>query len=127
MTVPRETEIPRLVVRTWPGDRPGTVVMALHGELDHDTAAPLRTALAERGGPVRVVVDCAGLRFCDSTGLNVLLGARLRMLAEGGLVVLSGLRPPVERMFEITGARSVFRVYEDPGAALGDVEPPFVS
>ncbi|MEU5216664.1 STAS domain-containing protein [Streptomyces sp. NPDC020807] len=127
MTEPTEVTSPRLVVRTGPGDRPGTVVLALHGELDHDTVAPLRAALSERGGPVRVVVDCSGLRFCDSTGLNVLLGARLRMMAEGGLVVLAGLRPPVDRMFEITGARRVFRVYEDPGAALGDVDPPFVT
>lgn len=103
------------------GVRDGTVVLAVTGELDHDTVAPLKEALAEHAGAgQRVVVDCAGLRFCDSTGLNVLLRARLRMLGEGGRLDLAGLRPPVDRMFEITGALSVFRVYENASAALAD-------
>ncbi|MFF0434383.1 STAS domain-containing protein [Streptomyces sp. NPDC004327] len=102
-----------------------TVVLALTGELDHDTAAPLKEALAGQGGAGRrVVVDCAGLRFCDSTGLNVLLQARLRLLDGGGRLDLAGLGPPVDRMFEITGARSVFRVYESTAAALADAAPP---
>lgn len=98
----------------------GTVVLALSGELDHDTAAPLKEALAGQSVTRRVVVDCAGLRFCDSTGLNVLLRARLRLLDGGGRLDLAGLGPPVDRMFEITGARSVFRVYESTAAALAD-------
>ncbi|MET9677673.1 STAS domain-containing protein [Streptomyces sp. NPDC006482] len=108
----------RLRVETRLGERPGIVVLMLDGVLDHETAAPLRDALEENVGAERVVVDCSGLRFCDSTGLNVLLRARLRVLAEGGRVELSGLHPPVDRMFEITGARRLFRVYADPGTAL---------
>lgn len=110
----------RLAVRTRPGPRAGTVVLAVTGELDHDTAAPLRDALAETSGPTRIVVDCSGLLFCDSTGLNVLLRARLRLTEGGGRLDLAGLRPPVERMFEITGARTVFRVYEDAADALAE-------
>ncbi|MFG3349877.1 STAS domain-containing protein [Streptomyces sp. NPDC048018] len=110
----------RLDVDIRPGQRPGTVVLAVTGELDHDTAAPLREALEEQDDGERVVVDCSGLRFCDSTGLNVLLRARLRMLDGGGRLDLAGLRPPVDRMFEITGARTVFQVYEDAAAALAD-------
>ncbi|MFI8826074.1 STAS domain-containing protein [Streptomyces sp. NPDC053431] len=110
----------RLGVRVLPARRPGTVVLTVTGELDHDTAAPLREALVEQDGSGRVVVDCSQLRFCDSTGLNVLLRARLRMLDGGGRLDLAGLRPPVDRMFEITGARTVFRVYEDAAAALAD-------
>ncbi|MEV5971715.1 STAS domain-containing protein [Streptomyces sp. NPDC051921] len=114
----------RLGVRTLPGRRPGTVVLAVTGELDHDTAAPLKEALAEQDDAGRVVVDCSGLRFCDSTGLNVLLRARLRMLDGGGRLDLAGLRPPVDRMFEITGARTVFQVYEDAAAAFADPDTP---
>ncbi|MFI1714726.1 STAS domain-containing protein [Streptomyces sp. NPDC053513] len=102
------------------GGHPGTVVLTLEGELDHDTVKPLRAALQQSTGAVRVVVDCAGLRFCDSTGLNVLLRTRLRLLTEGGRVDLAGLRPPVRRIFEITGALNVFRVYDDADAALAE-------
>ncbi|GHH18614.1 STAS domain-containing protein [Streptomyces gardneri] len=120
MGEPTGTGSRRFLLETRPGGHPGTVVLILNGELDHDTVAPLRTALTEHRGAARVVVDCSGLRFCDSTGLNVLLKARLRMLPRGGRVDLAGLRPSVDRMFEITGARKIFRVYEDRGAALDD-------
>ncbi|MFG2331658.1 STAS domain-containing protein [Streptomyces sp. NPDC048604] len=99
---------------------PGVVVLTLTGELDHDTADPLRTALDEQieAGAARIVVDCAALTFCDSTGLNALLRARLQAQEAGGRVELADLRPPVNRMFEITGARTVFTVHDDLRAAL---------
>ncbi|MFD9029598.1 STAS domain-containing protein [Streptomyces sp. NPDC059567] len=110
----------RFTVTAAPGPQPGVVVLSLTGELDHDTADALRGELEGRNGAVRILVDCEGLRFCDSTGLNVLLRARLHALEAGGRLELAGLRPPVARMFEITGARTVFRVYENVAEALTD-------
>ncbi|MEU9858222.1 STAS domain-containing protein [Streptomyces sp. NPDC047974] len=101
----------------------GTVVVAPLGELDHDTVEPLASALEEHADAARIVVDCAGLDFCDSTGLNLLLKARSRALEAGARLDLAGLRPPVDRMFEITGAVHVFRVYADVREALAD-DPP---
>ncbi|CAO0835498.1 Anti-sigma factor antagonist OS=Streptomyces microflavus OX=1919 GN=arsI PE=3 SV=1 [Streptomyces microflavus] len=62
-------------------------------------------------GRSRLVVDCSRLDFCDSTGLNVLLGARLKAEAVGGGVHLAGMLPVVARVFEITGADAVFTVH----------------
>ncbi|MFJ8159318.1 STAS domain-containing protein [Streptomyces sp. NPDC096136] len=98
----------------------GAVVLTLGGELDHDTAEPLRqalTAAAGQGG--RLVVDMAGLRFCDSTGLNALLHGRIAVEESGGSLELAGLGGPVARMFRITGADSVFPVHTDVEEALG--------
>lgn len=110
----------RLTVRERPAD--GAVVLALAGELDHDTADPLREALADGlgTGTDRILVDCAGLRFCDSTGLNVLLRGRLAAQETGIRLELAALQPPVARMFHITGADEVFRVHADLPAALAD-------
>ncbi|WP_373302840.1 STAS domain-containing protein [Streptomyces litmocidini] len=116
----RSSREDRLLVVSRHGGHPGTVLLTLDGELDHDTVKPLRKALQESTGAARVVVDCTGLRFCDSTGLNVLLRTRLRLLTEGGRVDLAGLRLPVRRIFEITGALNVFRVYDDADSALAD-------
>ena len=98
----------------------GVAVLTLHGELDQDTAPPLRALLDQAldAGPGRVVVDCADLEFCDSTGLNVLLGARLRAESEHRVIELAALRSAVARMFEITGASTVFTVHASLDAAL---------
>lgn len=104
-------------------DRGGTAaVVTPVGELDHYTAdllrEPLESCLAE--GASKLVVDCSRLEFCDSTGLNVLLGARLKAEAAGGGVHLAGMRPTVARVFEITGAGAVFAVHETLDDALND-------
>ncbi|NUK02443.1 STAS domain-containing protein [Streptomyces lunaelactis] len=92
------------------------------GELDHHTADLLRAPLDEalEQGRVRLVIDCSQLEFCDSTGLNVLLGARLKAEAAGGGVHLAGMLPVVARVFEITGAEAVFTVHDSVEAALSD-------
>jgi anti-anti-sigma factor len=90
--------------------------------LDHHTAELLREPLEDclDKGRSRLVVDCSRLEFCDSTGLNVLLGARLKAEAAGGGVHLAGMLPVVARVFEITGAEAVFTVHETLDAALAD-------
>lgn len=98
------------------------VVLVLTGELDHDTVEPLSAALGAvlTDGAPRLVVDFSELQFCDSTGLNVLLHSRLAVQEAGGSLELAGLRRPVARMFHITGADEIFRVYPDVAHALAE-------
>jgi anti-anti-sigma factor len=97
-------------------------VVTAAGELDHHTADLLRAPLDEaiEQGRSRLVVDCSQLEFCDSTGLNVLLGARLKADAAGGGVHLAGMLPVVARVFEITGADAVFTLHDSLEDALVD-------
>ncbi|WP_433889787.1 STAS domain-containing protein [Streptomyces sp. CA-111067] len=97
-----------------------TAVLTPAGELDHHTADLLSEPLgaAVDAGVKRLVIDCSELEFCDSTGLNVLLGARLRAEAAGGEVLLAAMRPTVARVFEITGAEAVFTIYDALDQAL---------
>ena len=99
-----------------------SAVVTPAGELDHHTADLLREPLEEclEKGLSRLVVDCSRLEFCDSTGLNVLLGARLKAEAAGGGVHLAGMQPVVARVFEITGADAVFTVHDTLDTALGE-------
>ncbi|MFI9262472.1 STAS domain-containing protein [Streptomyces sioyaensis] len=99
-----------------------SAVVTVAGELDHHTADLLRESLegCVDDGYARLVVDCSPLEFMDSTGLNVLLGARLKAEAEGGAVHLVGMQPVVARVFEITGAEAVFTVHDSLDAALTD-------
>ncbi|KRV48752.1 metal ABC transporter substrate-binding protein [Wenjunlia vitaminophila] len=97
-----------------------SAVVTPSGELDHHTADLLREQLegCVAQGRSRLVVDCSALEFCDSTGLNVFLGARTKAEAAGGGVHLAGMLPPVARVFEITGADAVFTVHRALDEAL---------
>ncbi|MEU7435580.1 STAS domain-containing protein [Streptomyces sioyaensis] len=99
-----------------------SAVVTVAGELDHHTADLLRESLegCVDDGYARLVVDCSPLEFMDSTGLNVLLGARLKAEAQGGAVHLAGMQPVVARVFEITGAEAVFTLHDSLDAALTD-------
>ncbi|MFF7457029.1 STAS domain-containing protein [Kitasatospora sp. NPDC008115] len=95
-------------------------IVAVGGELDHDSADGLRTALAgpTEEGLTRILVDLAELRFCDSTGLNILLLARREADAAGVRLEVAGPRPAVVRLFAVTGADTVLRIHPSVAVAL---------
>ncbi|MEV4434081.1 STAS domain-containing protein [Streptomyces sp. NPDC049555] len=99
-----------------------STVVSPSGELDHHTAELLREPLEECAGQsgARIVVDCSRLDFCDSTGLNVLLAARMIAESAGGSVHLAAMTPVVARVFEITGAGAVFTVHDTLDSALAE-------
>ncbi|MEU6236144.1 STAS domain-containing protein [Kitasatospora sp. NPDC047058] len=101
-------------------------VVAVAGELDHDTADGLRSVLAAPagGGTGRIVVDLSGLRFCDSTGLNLLLRARLDAEEAGLSLEVAGPTSAVARLFNVTGADTVLRIHPSVEAALVAGPPP---
>ena len=82
----------------------GEHVIRLRGELDIDTVPDLeRAVLRERPAGRRVVLDLSELDFMDSTGLRVLL--RARVVAEEGHweVVLRNVPSNIRRLFDLTG------------------------
>ncbi|MFJ6617855.1 STAS domain-containing protein [Kitasatospora sp. NPDC091335] len=91
----------------------GTVLVLL-GELDLDSVTELRAAVdrALVAPATVVVVDCAGLEFCDSTGLNVLLRAKARAAVDDSRIELARPRPLILRMLELTGATDAFPIRE---------------
>ncbi|WP_441248051.1 STAS domain-containing protein [Kitasatospora sp. McL0602] len=99
-------------------------VVRPEGELDHDSVGPLREAVdAVLAGPApQLVVDCSGLGFCDSTGLNLLLRAREAAELADGRTVLVEPSPIVTRMLEITGAAGVFQIFPTVEAAVAAVD-----
>lgn len=92
---------------------PGALVVRPEGELDHDSVEPLLDALEQAvdDRPGRVVVDCGGLEFCDSTGLNLLLRAHAAARRTGLPLLLAAPGRVVGRLLEITGADEVLAVH----------------
>ncbi|MFE3114201.1 STAS domain-containing protein [Kitasatospora indigofera] len=98
------------------GTTAGPIVQAT-GELDLDTAATLdtalRRALAVDPSAVVLVVDLAGVTFCDSCGLGALLRARAETERAGVKLRLARPTNAVVRLLEITGADHVLTVDRD--------------
>jgi anti-sigma B factor antagonist len=90
-------------------------VISVTGEIDLYTAPKLQSELmsALSGSPARLIVDMSGVDFCDSTGMNVLLAAQRMAREHGGNVELSGPRPAVRKILQVTGLESVFTVTGD--------------
>jgi anti-sigma B factor antagonist len=83
----------------------GVPVVTAPAEIDVTTADQLRLVLLEAAahGHTTVVVDMSGTRFCDSSGLSVLVRAQKRALEDGGelrLVIPAG--GTVFRIFTLT-------------------------
>ncbi|MFE2928961.1 STAS domain-containing protein [Streptomyces goshikiensis] len=87
--------------------------VTLRGEKDSECASTLRRALLEVLADPRareVVVDLRALDFCDSSGLNALLEARLVAVGQGQSLRLVAPSHQVVRLFQLTGADSVFAI-----------------
>ncbi|MEV8096401.1 STAS domain-containing protein [Kitasatospora sp. NPDC085879] len=96
------------------------VVVRPEGELDRDGDGAMREALeqAVAASPDLLVVDCGGLTFCDSAGLDLIFGAREVVEMAGGALVLAEPGPAVSGLLEIAGADDVLRVYGTVAEAL---------
>jgi anti-sigma B factor antagonist len=87
-----------------------TTTLRLAGELDVHTAPELGTALSAAldGGAKFIEIDTAALKFCDSSGIQVLVQARERASADGGTVLLTGVHGSVEKVLSVTGLLELF-------------------
>lgn len=113
--------LPWLDVRTAPLH--GAPGLAVRGEVDAATAPRLAQALdaaiRETAGPF--VLDLAGVRFLDSSGLNVLLRARALLGRADRAIVLIYPPGPVRRVLELAGIEDLFAAYgsrQEAAAAL---------
>jgi anti-sigma B factor antagonist len=100
-------------------DDGAAVTVRLVGELDIDTAADLRLALAghpDRPGS-RMVMDLSGLGFCDSSGLGALVSLRRRVAATGGSLDVIGAAGQVQQLFDYTGLAPLFGLAAPVGTA----------
>ena len=107
MTDPVTTPLVLRVTNT----APAIQTVALHGDLDHDTADLLidtvRHVLDSRR-PDEVRLDCAALDLCDSSGLSALLMVLRHCDAVGTRLRLTNPSEGLDRVLAVTGTASLF-------------------
>ncbi|QLJ02566.1 STAS domain-containing protein [Streptomyces sp. NEAU-sy36] len=95
-------------------------VVEVFGELDFTNADELRERIATitlRPG-CRLVLDLAGMEFCDSSGITALIAARNHALAAQADIALAAVPDHTMRILRIVGLDQIFTVL--PGSPATD-------
>jgi anti-sigma B factor antagonist len=106
----------------------GIAVVQVTGEVDVANCGVLRDGLLRivtDEGFRGLVVNLAGVRFIDSTGIGVLVGVwrAVRVTASG--VVLAAPAPQVRRVLDTAGLTKILPVYDaEADAVLAARQPP---
>jgi anti-anti-sigma factor len=95
-------------------------VLGLAGRLDAQSAGEAEAAFNQAldEGCQQVLVDMSGVEYISSAGLRVLLSTAKKLSASGGKLVLAGLKPYVQEVFEVAGFTAIFQIYPDLDAGL---------
>ncbi|MGW3932612.1 STAS domain-containing protein [Streptomyces microflavus] len=98
------------------------VVFVLHGELDFHSVVQVHEAgqreLARERENGLVVLDCAALSFCDSTGISTMVRLHQQLAGQGRALRLAGLSEVMVCLFSVTGLDQLFAVHADAEEAL---------
>jgi anti-anti-sigma factor len=95
-------------------------VVALDGEIDHNSSSELRDTLVSllRRTP-RTVVDFSGVTFMDSSGINALIAAHQAAdAAPGGSLRLAAPQAAVQRLLNLVGVDALIPCYDTLELAL---------
>ncbi len=101
------------------------VAVAPQGELDLASAGALTQAVhqAWAAGSEGVTIDLRPLEFIDSCGLRALLALREAAARDGRDLALRPGPSVVQRIFELTGTRDLFRWHPGKAPAASDSRP----
>ncbi|GHV69497.1 anti-sigma factor antagonist [Spirochaetia bacterium] len=87
------------------------ITLAISGKLSAATAEEFGTAVdaaVEETGAL--VLDFAGVTYLSSAGLRVLIGAKKKLKAKGGSLLILHVGEVIQEVFEITGLEDVFDI-----------------
>jgi anti-anti-sigma factor len=101
------------------------VSLALHGELDLETAPQFRERLSDAESVAEtVVIDLRGVTFMDSCGIGELVGAQQRAHREGRrLVVVKSEGTQIDEVLHIAALDKALETTSDPAQVAGGRPP----
>ena len=96
------------------------VIIELAGEIDMKCSAKIKDKFKEifRRKPHSVIVDMTEVKFMDSSGLAVLVGALKQSRINNSKLKLAGLTKDVRDIFEICRLETIFQFFDTTDEAL---------
>jgi anti-sigma B factor antagonist len=99
----------------------GIKFLELHGRIDGNTGEFEKELTDMVVGETRIVVDCGGLNFINSSGLRIFLSAVKTVSNNDGKIVLCNLTQNISDIFKISGFTKIFKIYKNLDEALKNI------
>lgn len=95
-------------------------LVEVDGEIDVYTSPKVKEAINEliEKGHYHLVINLEGVRYIDSTGLGVLIGALKKVREHDGNISLICTNPQIKKIFNITGLVKIFGISKNEEEAL---------
>ncbi len=98
------------------------LIIYCEGRIDSTNANIFEEKLAAvtGEGKNKFIIDFSKIAFVSSAGLRVLLIAAKKVKPNGGAVILTGLSPEVQEVFDISGFTAIFTIHKTVDEALAN-------
>lgn len=104
----------------------GTILkIKLRGEIDHHSAAAVRTAIDDMirtRRPQELVIDMSAVDFMDSSGLGLIMGRYNTIKEIGGGVTITDPNPATEKIMRLAGLERIIKIVRT-SAPIAKKEP----
>ncbi|MCZ3366366.1 MULTISPECIES: STAS domain-containing protein [Methanobacterium] len=98
--------------------------LSLEGKLDAYHSTELEKCINKviGDGCINLLLNFQRVDYISSSGLRVVLSSLKQLKKSGGKIILSNLHPYVMEVFEISGFKQIFEIYESEEEALKSFE-----
>ncbi len=93
-------------------------VLTLSGPLTASNSAVFQNAMRREEPADMVILDLSEVPYVDSAGLGLLVSAYVSRQKAGRKMILSGINPRVQRLFEVTRVADLFLIFSTPEEAI---------
>ena len=100
-------------------------VINIVGEIDLSSAPGAYSVMwrISGNGKRSLIINLEELDFMDSSGLQALLRLREKLRVRRRRVLLVGAKPPIKKLFRLTGFDQLFQLFPDAEEARKDIHP----
>lgn len=88
-------------------------IVSVSGRIDAITAPEFESNLDGliTAGEKILLINLSGLGYISSAGLRSILSSAKKLKALSGEIIFTGLQGPVDEVFQISGFKSIFKIF----------------
>ncbi len=93
-----------------------TLILRITEEVDQHTADKLRRKLdneIEVYSPQKVILDCSGITFMDSSGIGMVLGRYKLVKMLGGNLEIINVNKRMKKIFDMSGVSRIITIIDE--------------